>query len=412
MVKTLLTGNAAAAWGARLADVDYVPAFPITPQTEIIETLANWFDSGQLKGRFVMMDSEHSMMTAAGAAAATGVRTFTATSSQGLVYAMEALYTIAGWRVPLVLVNVSRALSAPITLGPDHNDVLAARDAGFVQIHAETCQEVLDSTLMAFRIAEDARVSVPVLVNLDGFYLSFTREPVEIPDPETARAFLPAFAPEHAVFRASRPVAQGVAVLDGATYSYFRYQSHLAIQNALEVHGEAAALFHRLFGRLYGPIETDQIDDAEIVLVMGGSYSSKARGMIRRWRKAGRRVGLVRIRLVRPWPAAALLAVLAGQRAIGVLDQNLSPGLGGILFHELAGTLAAGRAAPPVLRSFIGGLGGKDIGPAEFDRILEVLESASPADSPGEPELLFTERDWEQVRRGQRIAGKMEGVNP
>ncbi len=313
MVKTLLTGNAAAAWGARLADVDYVPAFPITPQTEIIETLANWFGSGQLKGRFVMMDSEHSMITAAGAAAATGVRTFTATSSQGLVYAMEVLYTVAGWRVPLVLVNVSRALSAPITLGPDHNDVLAARDAGFVQIHAETCQEVLDSTLMAFRIAEDARVSVPVLVNLDGFYLSFTREPVEIPDPERARAFLPAFATEHAVFRASRPVAQGVAVLDGATYSYFRYQSHLAVQNALEVHGEAAALFHRLFGRLYGPIETDQIDDAEIVLVMGGSYSSKARGMIRRWRQAGRRVGLVRIRLVRPWPAEALLAVLAGQ---------------------------------------------------------------------------------------------------
>jgi len=412
MVKTLLTGNAAAAWGARLAEVDYVPAFPITPQTEIIETLANWFDGGQLHGRFVMMDSEHSMITAAGAAAATGVRTFTATSSQGLVYAMEALYTIAGWRVPLVLVNVSRALSAPITLGPDHNDVMAARDAGFVQIHAETCQEVLDSILMAFRIAEDARVSVPVLVNLDGFYLSFTREPVEIPDPEQARAFLPAFAPKHSVFRASRPVAQGVAVLDGATYSYFRYQSHLAVHNALEAHGEAAALFHRLFGRMYGPIETDQIDDAEIVLVMGGSYSSKARVMIRRWRQAGRRVGLVRIRLVRPWPAAALLDALAGRRAIGVLDQSLSPGLGGILFHELAGTLAAGRATPPVLRSFIGGLGGKDIGPAEFNHILEVLESASPAGSPGEPELLFTQRDWEQVRRGQQIAGKTEGVNP
>jgi pyruvate ferredoxin oxidoreductase alpha subunit len=120
---------------------------------------------------------------------------------------------------------------------------------------------------------------------------------------------------------------------------------------------------------------------------------------------------LVRIRLVRPWPAAALLAALAGRRAIGVLDQNLSPGLGGILFHELAGTLAAGGATPPVLRSFIGGLGGKDIGPAEFDHILEVLESASPAGGPGEPELLFTQRDWEQVRRGQQIAGKTEGVN-
>ncbi|MEQ1826216.1 MAG: pyruvate ferredoxin oxidoreductase, partial [Pirellula sp.] len=145
MVRKMLTGNAAAAWGARLAQIDYVPAFPITPQTEIIEILSEWFDRGDVQGRFVMLDSEHSMITAAGAAAATGVRTFTATSSQGLLYAMEALYTVSGWRVPFVLVNVSRGISAPITLGPDHNDVLAARDAGFIQLHTETCQEVLDS---------------------------------------------------------------------------------------------------------------------------------------------------------------------------------------------------------------------------------------------------------------------------
>jgi pyruvate ferredoxin oxidoreductase alpha subunit len=412
MVKTLMTGNAAAAWGARLAEVDYIPAFPITPQTEIIEALAGWCDGGQLHGRFVMMDSEHSMIVAAGAAAATGVRTFTATSSQGLVYAMEALYTIAGWRVPLVLVNVSRGLSAPITLGPDHNDVLAARDAGCVQIHAETCQEVLDSVLMAFRIAEDPRVSVPVLVNLDGFYLSFTREPVEIPDPELVRAFLPPFEPKHPVFRASQPMAQGVAVLEGATYSFFRYQSHLAVRNGLEVHADVAADFHRRFGRKYGPVETDQVEDAEIVLVMGGSYSSKARVAIRRWRKAGRRVGLVRLRMIRPWPSAALLAALAGRRSIGVIDQNISPGLGGVLFHELAGTLAAAGTAPPVLRSFIGGLGGKDIGPAEFDHVLDVLESTRPGDGPVEPELLFTRRDWEQVRSRLEMAGKPMGVNP
>ncbi len=202
MVRKLLTGNAAAAWGARLADVDYVPAFPITPQTEIIETLAGWFQDGSMSGRFVTLDSEHSMITAAGSGAATGVRTFTATSSQGLVYAMEALYTVSGWRVPFVLVNVSRGLSAPITLGPDHNDVLAARDAGFVQIHCETCQEVLDSVLMAYRIAEDPRVSLPVLVNLDGFFLSFTREGVEIPDEYQAREFLPIFEANHPPFRA------------------------------------------------------------------------------------------------------------------------------------------------------------------------------------------------------------------
>src|SRR3954451_14707765 len=145
----LLTGNAAAAWGARLADVDYIPAFPITPQTEIIELLAQWAAAGEIPARFVTLDSEHSMLTAAGAAAATGARVFTATSSQGLLYGFELLYTIAGWRVPLVVVNVSRALASPITLEADHNDILAARDSGFVQIHSETCQEVVDLIVLA-----------------------------------------------------------------------------------------------------------------------------------------------------------------------------------------------------------------------------------------------------------------------
>ena len=161
LMKDLLTGNVAAAWGVRLANVDYVPAFPITPQTEIIETLSQWFDDGIMNGKFVTMDSEHSMVTAAGAASATGARVFTATSSQGLLYALEVLYTIAGWRVPLVMVNVSRALASPITLEPDHNDILSARDSGFLQIHTETCQEVMDSVLMAYRIAEDNKVLLP-----------------------------------------------------------------------------------------------------------------------------------------------------------------------------------------------------------------------------------------------------------
>ena len=158
MTRVLLTGNGAAAWGARLAGADYVPAFPITPQTEIIETIANWIDHGEMDARMVTLESEHSMITAAGAAAATGVRVFSATSSQGLLYGMEMLYTVAGWRAPFVLVNVSRGLSSPVTLEPDHNDILAARDSGFLQIHCASCQEVLDSTLIAYRLAEDERV--------------------------------------------------------------------------------------------------------------------------------------------------------------------------------------------------------------------------------------------------------------
>lgn len=406
MVRKLLTGNAAAAWGARLAEVDYVPAFPITPQTEIIETLAAWFSDGTLKGRFVTLESEHSMVTAAGAAAATGVRTFTATSSQGLVYALEAIYTVAGWRVPFVLVNVSRGLSAPITLGPDHNDVLSARDTGFLQIHAETCQEVLDSVLLAYAVAEDRRVSLPVLVNLDGFYLSFTREPVEIPDLESVRTFLPPFEPKHPVFRASQPIAQGTAVLDPAAYSFFRYQVHLALEQALEVYDEAEDRFFRLFGRRYGAVENYRTDDAETVFVMAGSFSTKAKAAVNRWREAGKRVGLLRLRLIRPQPADAIRQALAGRRAVAVIDQNLSPGLGGILYHELAAALATANDPPPILRSFIGGLGGKEISQAELDHVLGVVEAAEPGSAPCPPELLFTRKEWDQTAAMINLAGQ------
>lgn len=362
----MMTGNLAAAWGARLADVDYVPAFPITPQTEIVEALAKWCESGTMAARFVTLDSEHSMMTAAGAAAATGARVFTATSSQGLLYALEVLYSVSGWRTPLVLVNVSRALAAPITLEPDHNDVLAARDSGFLQIHAETCQEVLDSILMAYRIAEDERVMLPVIVNLDGFYLSFTREPVILPDPGQIKRFLPPFRPAHLGFRASAPHALGVAVLGGTPYSYFRYQMHLAAMNALDVHREAAAAFEQLFGRRYDVVEGYRLDDAEDVLVMTNAFASKGKVAVDVARADGKRVGLLRLRMIRPWPADTIRQALQGRRAVAVLDQNLSPGQGGILFQEIAACLYHDPLRPRALCSFIGGLGGKNISEGSF----------------------------------------------
>ncbi|MGB5177371.1 MAG: pyruvate synthase, partial [Gammaproteobacteria bacterium] len=286
MTRTLLTGNAAAAWGARLASVDYVPAFPITPQTEIIETLAAWLDRDEMPGRMVMLESEHSMITAAGAAATSGVRVFTATSSQGLLYGMEMVYTVAGWRAPFVMVNVSRGLATPLTLEPDHTDIMAARDSGFLQIHCASCQEVLDSVLIAYRLAEDPRVRLPVIVNLDGFYLSFTREPVEIPDPESVSRFLPPFDAESTRFSASAPTSQAVAVLSGTPYSYFRYESHLASLNAISVYDEAAEAFAEVFGRHHAAVEAYRCEDADIVFVMIGSFASKAREAVDRLRDA------------------------------------------------------------------------------------------------------------------------------
>jgi pyruvate ferredoxin oxidoreductase alpha subunit len=403
MKRVLLTGNGAAAWGARLARVDYVPAFPITPQTEIIETIAHWIDSEAMDCRLVTLESEHSMLTAAGAAAATGVRVFTATSSQGLLYGMEMIYTVAGWRVPLVLINVSRGLAAPITLEADHNDILAARDSGFLQMHCSTCQEVLDSTLMAFRLAEDRRVRLPVIVNLDGFYLSFTREPVQIPNAEAVQSFIGPFDPENISFRASAPISQAVAVLGGASYSYFRYETHLASLNGLTVYDEIAAEFDREFGRRHEAVEAYRADDADFVLVMLGSFATKARQAVDLLREAGWAVGLVRPRLLRPFPEQRLRQVLAGKKGVAVIDQNLSMGKGGVLYTELASALY-GQPSPPVLVSFIGGLGGRDISPEEFFEMAAVTRQAVTDGQAPPPRLLYTAEELREVRKLQAIA--------
>jgi pyruvate ferredoxin oxidoreductase alpha subunit len=404
MKRALLTGNKAAAWGARLAMVDYVPAFPITPQTEIIETIGNWIDNGELDCRMVTLESEHSMLTAAGAAAVTGVRVFSATSSQGLLYAMEMLYTVAGWRAPFVLVNVSRGLSAPITLEPDHNDILAARDCGFLQIHCSTCQEVLDSTLIAYRLAEDERVRLPIIVNMDGFYLSFTREPVEIADAEAAREFIGAFDPEKISLRASTPISHAVAVLGGTAYSYFRYETHLAVLNALAVYDEITEEFANAFGRRHEAVEDYRTEDAELVFVMMGSFATKAKDAVDRLRETGWRIGLLRPRLLRPFPAGFFQRALAGKQGVAVIDQNLSMGMGGVLHTELASALHRQAAVSPVLVSFIGGLGGRDIAIEEFYQMAAVTRKAVENGEVPPPRLLYTKGELREVKKLQAVA--------
>jgi pyruvate ferredoxin oxidoreductase alpha subunit len=402
--RRLLTGNGAAAWGARLAQIDYVPAFPITPQTEIIETLGAWIDSGAMPGRLVTMESEHSMITAAASAAATGVRVFTATSSQGLLYGMEMIYTVAGWRAPFVLVNVSRGLATPITLEPDHNDVMATRDSGFLQIHCATCQEVLDHILIAYRLAEDSGVRLPVIVNQDGFYLSFTREPVELPDAQQAAEFVGPYRTNDLRFRASAPESQAVAVLGGGPYSYFRYETHLAALKGAEVYTQLGAEFGARFGRAYAPVECYRSDDAGLVFVMLGSFATKAKAAVDSLRAAGMRVGLVRPRLMRPFPAAALQNALAGKRAVAVIDQNLSMGSGGVLYAELAGALYGHKDAPPIVASYVGALGGRDITPEEFFEIARELQQASDTGTTPPPRLLYTQHELREVRKLQAIA--------
>jgi pyruvate ferredoxin oxidoreductase alpha subunit len=389
---TLLTGNAAAAWGARLADVDYVPAFPITPQTEIIELLAQWTAEGTMAGRFVSMDSEHSSLRLRLPLPPGAV--FTATSSQGLLYGFEMLYTIAGWRVPLVAVNVSRGLASPITLEADHNDILSARDSGFMQIHTATCQEVVDTILMAYRLAEDAGIMLPVLVNLDGFTLSFTREPVVLPEPQLVAAFLPSYQPQHAFIRGDRPMAQGTAVLGGAVYSYFRYQQHLAQTSALTVYRQIADDFASHFGRYYGLVESFALDDAEYVLVCQ-CPGDTGKAAVQRLRARGVKAGMLRLRVLRPFPAADIVAALEGRRAVAVLDQNLAPGLGGITFQEIAAALYAHDARPPLLN--VGAWGEKYLG--RRVRCVRRFAASGYRARVVSPRLFTPGRSWSACRR-------------
>jgi pyruvate ferredoxin oxidoreductase alpha subunit len=343
------------------------------------------------------------MVTAAAAAAATGVRVFTATSSQGLLYAMEMLYAVSGWRAPFVMVNVSRGLASPITLESDHNDVLAARDSGFLQIHCATCQEVLDSVLIAYRLAEDPRVRLPAIVNMDGFTLSFTREPVALPAIADAEAFLPPFEAGNIRFRAGKPVSQAVAVLGGSAYSYFRYETHLAALQALAAYDEISAEFARRFGRSHEAVERYRSDDAEIVFLMIGAFATKAMEAVDRLREAGVAAGLVRPRLIRPYPAEALRRALIGRKAVAVIDQNLSSGMGGVLQAELAAALY-GRKDAPLIASYVAGLGGRDISQEELFEIARELRAAVARGEAPPPRLLYTGEELRQVRKLQAIA--------
>ncbi len=403
MTRKLLTGNSAAAWGARLARVDYIPAFPITPQTEIIEDLAAWIDRGEMDARLVTLESEHSMITAAGSAASSGVRAFTATSSQGLLYGMEMIYTVAGWRSPFVMVNVSRGLASPITLESDHNDIMAARDSGFLQIHCATCQEIADSVLIAYRLAEHADVRLPAIVNLDGFYLSFTREPVDLADASKAQAFVGEYDPENLQFRGNSPLSQAMAVLGGGPYSYFRYEAHLALQQALSVYEEVAEEFASIFGRHYPMLDCYCMDDAEYVFVMVGSFSTKARDAVNSLRAAGWKTGLLRPRLFRPFPQTQIRALLQGRRAVAVIDQNISMGMGGVLHSEFAMALY-GATGAPILASYIGGLGGRDISQQEFFAIADELRHAHDSGETPPPRMLYTDTELTEMRKLQAIA--------
>ncbi|NCO97167.1 MAG: hypothetical protein AUJ50_04060 [Candidatus Aenigmarchaeota archaeon CG1_02_38_14] len=374
-MKKLMDGNEAGAWAARLADVKVFPNFPVTPQTELIETLAQWKADGLFKGDFLDVESEHSVMSAAVASEATGVRTFTATSSQGLLLMHEILYIASGMRLPVVMINVSRGLSAPITLWSDHNDILDQRDSGWMIFFTENNQEVIDLTLQAFKISENHKVLLPCIVNLDGFILSYTKEPVEAPNQKQVDKFLPKYKPL-TYLDPKKPMNLGVPVMEG--YMEFRLQQQAAMENAREVIKKTFKEWEKKFGRKYDVIEKFMMDDAVIALVSVGAMTSTAKAAVVEARKKGIKAGLVKIIVYRPFPFKELEDALNDVVGIGVCDQNLAPGYGGILYHDIRSLMYGYKR---VINDYILGLGGQQ---APKEKYVEIIEDLLECTGKGE----------------------------
>ncbi len=380
-MKKVMTGNRAVAYGAKLSRVQVIAAYPITPQTTIIEYLADFCASGELRAEFIKVESEHSALAACVGASATGARAFTATSGQGLLLMHEIIHWAAGARLPIVLAAVNRAVAPGWSIWTEQNDTLSQRDTGWMQFYVESNQEVLDTVIQAYKVAE--RVSLPAMVVLDAFVLSHTSEIVDIPDQEAVDEYLPPYRPQYKL-DVDDPRAFGGLVYP-SEWTELRYKIQQAHQEAIEVAREADREYGELFGRSYGLVEKYPQDEAEVVLVTSGTVTSTARDVIDEWRAKGRRVSLLKVRLFRPFPAEDIRRALAGAEKVAVIDRNISFGHGGIFAQEIKSALYS-FPDRPVLFSFIAGLGGRDITPATIEGILNYTFSH---DRPEEETIWF-----------------------
>lgn len=369
MVKTIgIEVSIAIAKAAKLADVDAVAAYPITPQTHIVEHLAELVANGELDASYIPVESEHSAMSACLGTSAVGARTFTATAGQGLELMHEVLYVASGMRLPIVMAVANRALSAPISIWGDHSDVMAVRDTGWIQIFVENGQEAVDHTLCAFRIAEDHRVLLPVMIHLDGFHLTHVVEPVAIPEQSEVDQFLPPFN-YPLPLDPDRPVTMGGF---GPPYIYTEIkkaqQDNLVASRDIIL--ECWEKFNSAFGRSYSPVEHYHSEKAKVLLLTMGSFSETAMDAIDKMRADGKDVGLLKLRLWRPFPFAEIRQAVKDAETLIVLDRALSfGGPAGPVCSEIKAALYHLAEKPKVV-SFVGGLGGRDISSANFEEIV------------------------------------------
>ena len=369
-----LTGNYAAAYGARLARPRVIAAYPITPQSPIYEKLSEWDGKGELGGRMMRVESEHSAMAACIAASLTGVRTFTATASQGLVLMHELLHFASGMRAPVVMVNVNRALGSPWSFWSEQTDSLSQRDTGWLQFYVADNQEALDTVIQAYKIAE--AISLPAMVVLEAFYTSHFMEPVEVPDQNQVDAFLPPFEPPFKL-DPNHPAGFCQTVTQNE-YKKFRLTHQIAMENAVEVVESIDKEYEEQFGRGYGLFESYHLEDAETVLVTAGTIGSTAKVTIDALRGKGKKVGMLRMRLFRPFPKANLVEALGHARKIAVIDRNISLGQEGIFCEELKSALYS-RVKETLVFGFVLGLGGTNVSPFHVEKVLSMTEKMEEA---------------------------------
>ncbi|MCJ7561781.1 MAG: pyruvate ferredoxin oxidoreductase [Thermoplasmata archaeon] len=371
-MRQVMTGNYASAYGAKLSRAEVIAAYPITPQTSIVEKLAELVSTGELKAKFISVEGEHSAMAACISASIVGARTYTATSSHGLTLMHEVLMWASGARLPIVITNVSRAMAPPWSVWVDHMDTIAQRDTGWLQFFCSSNQEVLDTTIMAYKICESRNVMLPAMVIEDAFILSHTSEPVDVPDQEAVDSFLPSFSPELKV-EIGKPMGFG-SLVKPDQYMEFRYKAMLAMKAARERILRVEKEFKQVFGREYGGLlENYRCDDAEVVLVAAGSTAATAKDVVDSLREKGQKVGLARLRVFRPFPHEEFRALASKVAGIAVLDRSYTFGVSGAFFTEIKGSIYD-CPKRPAMKNYIAGLGGRDITPKILEKIFDDIQ--------------------------------------
>ncbi len=385
--KIVVNGNYAAAYAVKLCKVKVIAAYPITPQTSVIEKIAEFIANGKMNAEYIKVESEHSAMSACIGASATGVRTFTATSSQGLLYMHEMLHWASGSRLPIVMAQVNRAVAPPWNIWADQNDSISQRDTGWIQFYCENNQDIMDTLIQAYKIAEDPRVLLPAMICYDGFELSHTAMPLELISQREVDRFLGPYNLEHVLIDLEDPTTHG-SLVSPESYMEFRFLIQKAMENAKLVINETASDFSRRFGRDYeSQIQCYKCRDVDVVIVSMGAVSSEAKEAVDRLRKEKLPVGAVKLRVFRPFPLEALKELGKRVRVFVVIDRNISFGMEGALFTEIKSALYDLDEKPIVL-GFIAGLGGRDI------RIRNLTRAARKAFNAIRTGTKYPDEEW------------------